>query len=135
METVLVRRMSIRCVLVLALMAALSACHDSTGPSGTYSGIWHLRTINGQSLPFDFGGGDVELSETITIQNDGSFASDDRYTVSGQPLVQSLQGSCTLKAPTQLVCTAPSGYGYGFVWQGDSLYTAPPAGFAFVYRR
>jgi hypothetical protein len=118
-------------------MVAVAGCSDISGPRDSYVGTWHLRTINGQSLPFDDGSGYVTLSATLTIQKNGSFEDEDSSTVNGQPRVQSYQGSCTLKAPTQLICDVTPGYGFGFVWQGDSLYTAVSTipGFLSVYKR
>ena len=124
----------LRTIAVAGIVAG-TGCGDIFGPTNNYQGTWHLRTINGQPLPFYYGSGDVALSATLTIQKDGSFKDEDSSTVNGQPLVQSYQGSCTLKAPTQLICDVTPGYGFGFVWQGDSLYTAVPSGFLSVYKR
>lgn len=38
----------------LAIVAAVlcAACADSTGPDTTHVGVYHLRTVNGEPLPF-----------------------------------------------------------------------------------
>lgn len=136
MESVLVGRLSMRCILWLALSASVSACGvDNTAPSGGYVGTWRLRTVNGQSLPFDEGAGLVIVSQEVVIQKDGSFASNASSTLGGQQVVKSYQGSCALSATTQLECTTADGSAFAFVWQGDSLYTSAPSGFLSVYRR
>jgi len=127
-------RRLLRAIVVTATVV-VAGCTDISGPSDSYVGTWHLRTVNGQPLPFDYGGGSVALSQAFTIQKDRSFEEEDSSTVNGQPLVHSYRGSCALKAPTQLICTATDGGGWGFVWRGDSLYTAPPSGFLTVYKR
>jgi hypothetical protein len=121
--------------IVVAAIVVVAGCGDVSGPSDSYVGTWHLRTVNRQPLPYDDGAGYVTLSETLTFQKDGSFEDDDSLTLNGQPLVESDHGSCTLKAPTQLVCTATRGGAYGFLWQGDSLYSVIPSGFEFVFKR
>src|SRR5215467_5688098 len=121
------RCMSVGCILLLALLGPLSACSlDNTRPSESYAGTWNLRTINGQTLPYNDGAGTVIFSQEITIQEGGAFSSHDSSTLNGQQIGRSLSGSCAFNAPIQLLCTVTDGSAYGFVFQGDSLYTAVP---------
>jgi hypothetical protein len=125
-----------RRVVLIGLLSALGACSlDSTGPSHSYFGTWHLRTLNGQALPYDDGTGLVIVSQEITIEKNGSFSSDASSTFQGQQVGRSYSGSCALKTATQLICTVTDGSEFGFVWQGDSLFTAVPSGGASVYKR
>jgi hypothetical protein len=128
--------MSAGYILLLALLGPHSACSlDSTRPSDSYVGTWNLRTINGQTLPYSDGAGLVIISQEITIQKGGSFSSNASSTLNGQQIGRSLSGSCAFNAPIQLLCTVTDGSAFGFVFQGDSLYTAVPTAGISVYRR
>jgi hypothetical protein len=125
-----------RRIVLFLLSGSLSACAlDSTGPASAYAGTWHLRSVNGQALPYDDGAGFVIVSNELTIRPDGSFSHDENATFNGQQIGRSFSGTCALRQPTQLVCTVTDGSELGFVWQGDSLFTASPGGFAGVYKR
>jgi hypothetical protein len=126
----------VRCTVLFALVGSLFACSlDNTRPSDSYVGTWHLRTVNGQPLPYDDGAGSITVSQEITIQKHRSFSGDATSILSGQQVVSSYSGSCAFNAPIQLICTVADGSAFGFVWQGDSLYTAVPSGFLSVYKR
>jgi len=58
----------------LGLIVALAACsNDATSPNGSVSGTYSLRTINGSTLPYDFGSGAVLTSDQLTLRSDGSY--------------------------------------------------------------
>ena len=62
-------------VPVLAVTMALgTACAgDVTGPTGSITGTWSLRTLNGQSLPVQTGSSTVISGEQRTLNPDGSY--------------------------------------------------------------
>jgi hypothetical protein len=91
--------------------------------------------VNGQRVPYDDGAGLLIVSEVITIEKSGSFSTQANSTFQGQQVGRSYSGSCSFRPPIQLICTATDGSAFGFVWQGDSLFTAVPSGFASVFSR
>jgi hypothetical protein len=125
-----------RRIVLRAALCLLCACSlEIAGPSHSYFGTWHLRSINGQPLPYEDGSGLVVVSQQITIKRDHTFSGNDNQTSAGQQVGRSYSGTCSLKSASQLVCRLTDGSEFGFIWEGDSLYTALPSGFSFVLRR
>ncbi len=67
----------------VALVAGLAACSDMTGPSGSVSGRYVLRTVNGAYLPFGIGqdntGAYVDvIADTLWLNASGTY--EDRVT-------------------------------------------------------
>jgi hypothetical protein len=68
-------------LFALASTLALAACStDSTGPNGSVSGTYTLRTINGQSLPYTFSSGLRLTSDQLTMNRDGTYEDVSRYS-------------------------------------------------------
>ena len=71
-----------RKIVMALLIAAVTACGgDSTAPNGDVTGAWHLRTVNGMSLPHTFPhyAGDLGVTTTLldvveTVSPNGSFS-------------------------------------------------------------
>ena len=63
-----------RRLVMLALAGSLAACStDSTGPNGSVTGTYTLRTIDGQQLPYTFSSGLRLTSDQIILRSDGSY--------------------------------------------------------------
>ena len=63
-----------RRLVMLALAGTLAACStDSTGPNGSVTGTYTLRTIDGQQLPYTFSSGLRLTSDQIVLRTDGSY--------------------------------------------------------------
>lgn len=63
-----------RRLVMLALAGTLAACStDSTGPNGSVTGTYTLRTIDGQQLPYTFSSGLRLTSDQIILRSDGSY--------------------------------------------------------------
>ena len=70
-----------RRLVMLALASTLAACStDSTGPSGSVTGTYTLRTIDGQPLPYTFSSGLRLTSDQITLMTDGTYEDVSRYS-------------------------------------------------------
>ena len=70
-----------RRLVMLALASTLAACStDSTGPSGSITGTYTLRTIDGQPLPYTFSSGLRLTSDQITLRTDGTYEDVSRYS-------------------------------------------------------
>ena len=70
-----------RRLVMLALAGTLAACStDSTGPNGSVTGTYSLRTIDGQQLPYTFPSGLRLTSDLITLRTDGSYEDVSRYS-------------------------------------------------------
>ena len=70
-----------RRLVMLALAGTLAACStDSTGPNGSVTGTYTLRTIDGQPLPYTFSSGLRLTSDQITLRTDGSYEDISRYS-------------------------------------------------------
>ena len=70
-----------RRLVMLALAGTLAACStDSTGPNGSITGTYTLRTIDGQPLPYTFSSGLRLTSDQITLMTDGSYQDVSRYS-------------------------------------------------------
>lgn len=70
-----------RRLVMLALAGSLAACStDSTGPNGSVTGTYTLRTIDGQPLPYTFSSGLRLTSDQITLRTDGSYEDVSRYS-------------------------------------------------------
>lgn len=61
--------------ILAAVLTLATACQDnnSTSPTVSLNGSWSLRTLNGQSLPVTINGSSTIISETLTLNNDGSY--------------------------------------------------------------
>lgn len=73
--------------LALALAVATGCSSDSTGPNGSIVGTYSLRTINGYQLPYSVGYNRSITSETLTLNNDGSY-NDAAYYSDGTSFVE-----------------------------------------------
>jgi hypothetical protein len=61
--------------LAATMATTLAGCGDSsTGPNGTISAQFDLRSINGVSMPYTFSGGTTVVSDVLTLSNDGSYS-------------------------------------------------------------
>ena len=70
-----------RRLVMLALASTLAACStDSTGPNGSVTGTYTLRTIDGQPLPYTFSSGLRLTSDQITLMTDGTYQDVSRYS-------------------------------------------------------
>lgn len=70
-----------RRLVMLALAGTLAACStDATGPNGSVTGTYTLRTIDGQPLPYTFSSGLRLTSDQITLRTDGSYEDVSRYS-------------------------------------------------------
>jgi|SRR5689334_16512840 hypothetical protein len=70
-----------RRLVMLALAGTLAACStDSTGPNGSVTGTYTLRTIDGQFLPYTFSSGLRLTSDQITLMTDGTYEDVSRYS-------------------------------------------------------
>ena len=70
-----------RRLVMLALAGTLAACStDSTGPNGSVTGTYTLRTIDGRPLPYQFSSGLFLTSDQIILRTDGSYEDVSRYS-------------------------------------------------------
>lgn len=70
-----------RRLVMLALAGTLAACStDATGPNGSITGTYTLRTIDGQPLPYTFSSGLRLTSDQITLMTDGTYQDVSRYS-------------------------------------------------------
>lgn len=71
--------------LALTLVMALAACGDGTGPEPGIDGVYTLKSINGNALPwiaFQIEQDKIEvLSGSITLRTDGSFTDLTTYRI------------------------------------------------------
>ena len=67
-------------MLALASTMLVSCSADSTGPNGSVTGTYTLRTIDGQPLPYTFSGGLRLMSDELTLMSDGSYEDVSRYS-------------------------------------------------------
>jgi len=67
-------------MLALASTMLVSCSADSTGPNGSVTGTYTLRTIDGQPLPYTFSGGLRLMSDELTLMSDGSYQDVSRYS-------------------------------------------------------
>jgi len=67
-------------MLALASTILVSCSADSTGPNGSVTGTYTLRTIDGQPLPYTFSGGLRLMSDELTLTSDGSYQDVSRYS-------------------------------------------------------
>jgi lipocalin-like protein len=78
-----------RRIALLGLVAvALAACNnDSTAPNGSAIGSYTLVTVNGSSLPVNFGNGTV-TSDVLTLSANGTYTDQTVYSGSGTQVEQ-----------------------------------------------
>lgn len=66
-----------RFLLCLAVLMLAACGGDSTSPTTRVSGTWHLRSINGTSLPYTFppdnGTTATVTGSTLTLSDNGSY--------------------------------------------------------------
>ena len=67
-------------MLALASTMLASCSADSTGPNGSVTGTYTLRTIDGQPLPYTFSGGLRLMSDELTLMSDGTYEDVSRYS-------------------------------------------------------
>ena len=67
-------------MLALASTMLASCSSDSTGPNGSVTGTYTLRTIDGQPLPYTFSGGLRLMSDELTLMTDGTYEDVSRYS-------------------------------------------------------
>jgi hypothetical protein len=122
----------LRRALVLAAAVTLSACNvDLAGLTGSVEGSYSLRTINGYSLPYSFPSGLTVSSETLTMNDDGTFVDVARYT-NGQ--VATYYGFYTERNSVIQFTDQASGFSYQGSVSGSTL-TQTVNGYTQTYRR
>jgi hypothetical protein len=122
-----------RRIAFFALTAAsLSACSlDSVGPSGSMTGTYTLRKINGSTLPYTFTSGQRLISDDLTLYRDGTFIDVSRYdtgeTNTDEGFYTNDNGSLNFESSET-----------GLVYQGsitDDVLTEVVNGFTQVFER
>jgi len=122
-----------RRIAFFALTAAsLSACSlDSVGPSGSVTGTYTLRRINGSTLPYTFTSGQRLISDDLTLYRDGTFIDVSRYetgeTNTDEGFYTNDNGSLNFESSET-----------GLVYQGsitDDVLTEVVNGFTQVFER
>jgi hypothetical protein len=122
-----------RRIALFALTAAsLSACSlDSVGPSGSVTGTYTLRRINGSTLPYTFTSGQRLISDDLTLYRDGTFTDVSRYdtgeTTTDEGFYTNDNGSLNFESSET-----------GLVYQGsvtDDVLTEVVNGFTQVFER
>jgi len=122
-----------RRIAFFALTAAsLSACSlDSVGPSGSVTGTYTLRRINGSTLPYTFTSGQRLISDDLTLYRDGTFTDVSRYdsgeTTTDEGFYTNDNGSLNFESSET-----------GLVYQGsitDDVLTEVVNGFTQVFER
>ena len=122
-----------RRIAFFALTAAsLSACSlDSVGPSGSVTGTYTLRRINGSTLPYTFTSGQRLISDDLTLYRDGTFIDVSRYdtgeTITDEGFYTNDNGSLNFESSET-----------GLVYQGsitDDKLTEVVNGFTQVFER
>jgi hypothetical protein len=77
------KRLLVAALLALAVLGTATACTDSTGPGSSLAGTYHLRSVNGSSLPVTLCDNsscyDV-LSAEIDLDANGNYQSINRYS-------------------------------------------------------
>lgn len=129
--------------LIAVLMLAVAACGgDSTGPdSESHVGVYTLRTVNGQNLPFTLvqvGSDKLEVTgERLTVNADGTFSgrTDYRLTEAGKVTTETETwfGTYELRGTNVTFTDADGGTGAGAYING--AFTLSIEGFTFVYRK
>lgn len=128
--------------LVALLCVALAACSDSTGPGAeTHVGVYTLRTVNGQGLPFTLaqvGSDKIEVTaERLTVNADGTFSGLTTYRVTeaGRVSIESDTwfGTYQLRG-TNVTFTDSEGF-TGAGAYVDGVLTLSVEGFTFLYRK
>jgi hypothetical protein len=67
--------------MLAAATISLSACNiDIAGLTGSVSGNYSLRTINGYRLPFSFPNGLAVANEMLTLDSNGNFTDVAQYS-------------------------------------------------------
>lgn len=70
-------------LIAVLFLSVLSACSDSTGPSGSIAGSYTLRTINGAPLPYveyeEPGYREELTAETLQLNESGTFSLQSSY--------------------------------------------------------
>jgi hypothetical protein len=117
-------------MLALAGTLAGAACTDSTGPNGSVTGTYQLRTINGQNLPYTFSSGLRLVADDLTLFNDGTYEDVSRYSDGSTDVDEgdytNYNGAVTFYSTT------------GFVYQGSvsrDVLTTVLNGFTQVFER
>ena len=122
-----------RRIAFFALTAAsLCACSlDSVGPSGSVTGTYTLRRINGSTLPYTFTSGQRLISDDLTLYRDGTFIDVSRYdtgeTTTDEGFYTNDNGSLNFESSET-----------GLVYQGsitDDVLTEVVNGFTQVFER
>jgi hypothetical protein len=126
----------------LALVASVSACSSSTDASVSIVGIYSLRTINGQSLPFllvSDAQGTIEVTNgTVDLRADGTFSDVTTFRVveGGQETIEVDTGTGTYRRTGNTVTFSLSnGDSYTMVFDGENTLTQQFFGLVLVYRR
>lgn len=120
-----------RRLAMFALAGTLAACSlDSTGPNGSVTGTYQLRTINGQNLPYTFSSGLRLVADDLTLFNDGTYEDVSQYSDGSTDVDEgdytNYNGAITFYSTT------------GFVYQGSvsrDVLTTVLNGFTQVFER
>lgn len=81
------KRLSI--IVAAAALAVVAACSDSTSPSGSVTGRYVLRTVNGSTLPYSIGydqttGDQVDIiADTLWLNGSGNYNETFYYQYTG----------------------------------------------------
>jgi len=120
-----------RRLAMFALAATLAACNsDATGPNGSVSGTYELRTLNGQPLPYTFSSGLRLIDNDLTLYSDGTYEDVSSYSDGSTDVDEGYytdyNGALTFYSTT------------GFVYQGSvtrDILTTVYNGFTHVFER
>jgi hypothetical protein len=133
-------------VSVVAGVALLAACGDSTGPGGRAAGTYHLETINGLPLPVvvvELGTYRAEVVEggfVLRANNSFSGSLTIREIDAGEVTVTTLTCSGTYAASGNTITFRPGADPncaegeYTAAWDGNTI-TVDEGEFRAVYRR
>jgi len=117
-----------RIALLLLVSSMVLACGDSAGPEDKVKGEWHLRTVNGSTLPFflpsnppvtiEILDGVITLGESGRFVEVGSFRINDGGKISSD--TDNAEGTFTVEGST-VTLTYTDGSVYTAVVSGDTM--------------
>ena len=130
-------------LLVAVVLAACGGSGDGmTDPLGDPTGVYTLRTINGQALPFlysQIGADKVEFMDgTVTLNADRTFIDATTFRVTEQGVVTTevdrADGTWSLSGATVRFLLA-DGSSYSMIWNSTDTLTQIFDTFTLVYRK
>lgn len=128
--------------LLIVLLAACGGAEEVAGPVGDPSGVYTLRTVDGQPLPFIYaqiGNDTIEfLDGTVHLNADKTFidATTVRITAAGVVTIELDQadGVWSLAGPT-VTFTQSDLAVYNMRWDGGDILTQIVDGLTLIYRK